>query len=378
MPATSLPGATGPVFGSRTTRWRRRAVGWLASRVLRAIDASLCPPGALPASGIHRILVCRPNHRLGNTVLLSPLLREIETRYPGAEIDILCTGPAAGVLFGPRFMVRAIIDLPCHMARHPWVGLARLRQVRRNRYDLAIDACPASYSGRLALGLSHARWKLGFPLSEPGPLRGYLEDCPIHVAKRSVHLLRVACADRGETGWPVLGVELESTELARGLQALAAVAGRPGETAGPVLGVFPNATGAKCYPAAWWTDFIAALHVRRPDIRIVNVLAEHGRSQLPGAQAAFYSRNLRKLAAVLAGMDGFVSADCGVMHLASAVGTPTLGLFMLPTREKYEPYGPRNRGLNASLERGGAAAAGAVADWLDRACPCRTAEIATA
>jgi len=34
-----------------------------------------------------RVLVCRPNGRLGNTLLLTPLLQELERVFPGAEID---------------------------------------------------------------------------------------------------------------------------------------------------------------------------------------------------------------------------------------------------------------------------------------------------
>jgi ADP-heptose:LPS heptosyltransferase len=364
------PGAPKIVFRSRTAEMRRRIVRFLTAWALRAVDAALCPPGALPAAGIHRILVCRPNHRLGNAILLSPLLQEIDARFPGAEIDIVSAGTAAATLLAPRFSVRSVLAFPSRTARHPWACLSLMRQLRRNRYDLAIDACPASYSGRLALGACRARYKIGFPLSgqEDDTLQGYLADCPPHMAKRGVHLLRTACAEARATSWPALRVELHPEELERGRRALAALAeGAGGRTGGPVIGIFSNATGIKRYPESWWADFINALRACRPDIRIVNVLAEHGRSQLPGAQAAFYSRNLRKLAAVLAGMDGFISADCGVMHLASAVETPTLGLFILPNQDKYGPYGPGNQAMDAKIEQGGATAAAAALDWIEHA-----------
>lgn len=348
---------------------RRRIVRFCTAGVLRAIDSALSPPGAVPKAGIHRILVCRPNHRLGNTILLSPLLQEIDACFPGAEIDIVSAGIAADTLLSPWFSVRSIMALPSRPVRHPWTCLALMRQLRRNRYELAIDACPASYSGRLMLGLCKARYKIGFPLSEASgsALQGYLADCPPHMAKRSVHLLRAARAGSPSTDWPSLRVELRLEELERGRRALAAVVenvgGRPD---GPVIGVFSNATGVKRYPETWWADFIDTLRARYPGIRVVNVLAEHGRSQLPGAQAGFYSRNLRKLAAVLAGMDGFISADCGIMHLAAAVGTPTLGLFILPNQDKYGPYGPGNLALDASVGQGGAAAACAAYDWIEQ------------
>lgn len=369
MSSSTPPGAPKIIFRSRSAEVRRRIVRFFTSGVLRAVDAALCPPGALPATGIHRILVCRPNHRLGNAILLSPLLREIDTRFPGAEIDIVSAGTAAATLLAPRFSVRSVLAFPTRTVRHPWTCVALMRQLRSNHYDLAIDACPASYSGRLALGACKARYKIGLPLSATpgGPLQGYLTDCPSHMAKRGVHLLRTACAQARSTDWPTLQVELRQEELERGRLALAAVVeSAGGKASGPVIGIFANATGIKRYPETWWADFIDTLHTRRPDIRFVDVLAEHGHSQLPGAQAAFYSRSLRKLASVLAGMDGFISADCGVMHLASAVGTPTLGLFVLPNQDKYGPYGPGNLAMTALSGQGGAAAADAASDWIDR------------
>lgn len=368
MPTTSSQAPTADTRRARIMRLRRRLVGFMSSMLLRSVDEGLCLPGTLPDQGIHRILVCRLNHRLGNTLLLSPLLREIEARYPGAEIDIMCSGHAAETVYGAHGMVGSIYALPSKAARHLWSLFAQVRRMRQNRYDLAIDACADSYSGRMAVGLSHATYKLGFPLSdEPGPLQGYLAACPPHMATRSVHLLRVAMGDDEAGDWPTLGIELDAEERARGRRTLAAIAGN--DTGGPVIGIFPNATGAKRYPETWWADFVTTLHALRPDIRVVNVLAEHGRSQLPGVKATFYSRNLRRMAAVFAAMDGFISGDCGVMHLACASGIPTLGLFIQHNLEKYQPYGPHNRGMYAPLELGGNAAAEASARWLGQACP---------
>ena len=36
---------------------------------------------------VKRILICRPNHRLGNLLLLSPLVQELESTLPNSEID---------------------------------------------------------------------------------------------------------------------------------------------------------------------------------------------------------------------------------------------------------------------------------------------------
>ena len=36
--------------------------------------------------------------------------------------------------------------------------------------------------------------------------------------------------------------------------------------------------------------------------------------------------------------DRFIGADSGIMHLASASQTPTVGLFSITNTNKYEPY----------------------------------------
>ena len=325
---------------------RRSVVSRLLARQQRRVDAQLCRPGQLPTQGIYRVLICRPNHRLGNTLLLSPLLRELETLYPGAEIDIVAAGDAAAALYSSRFQVRRIASLRRHAAKHPLHTVRQLKAMRAHTYDLAIDASMDSNSGRLLLGLAHARYKLGFANeAEPGnAMHAYAGNCPAHHGKRIVHLLRTAYADDCAGDWPTLNLDLSAEELRRGARALQQIIGELSlsRESTPVIGIFANATGSKCYPESWWNAFVTRLRARRPGLRIVNVLAQHGNSQLPQVPAGYFTSNLRHLGAVLANLDGFVSADCGVMHLGVAAGTPTLGLFTRDNMDKYAPFGGSN------------------------------------
>ncbi|MDE2464387.1 MAG: hypothetical protein KGO02_11825, partial [Alphaproteobacteria bacterium] len=91
-------------------------------------------------------------------------------------------------------------------------------------------------------------------------------------------------------------------------------------------------------------------------------LAEHGASQLSGSFASFYTRDVRKLAAVIASLDGFISADCGVMHVAAASGTPTYGLFSVTDEAKYAPYGRGSGGIDT--RNLSATEAAAAVGWL--------------
>jgi ADP-heptose:LPS heptosyltransferase len=356
--------------------WRRDAVARVLGRMFRKVGRGLCEPGGLPTVGIHRILVCRPNHRLGNSVLISPLIAEIETLYPGAEIDILGS-QAAACLYQNRFSVHEVFVLPQKIARHLWASARALRALRRCHYDLAIDACNGSQSGRIALALAQARYRLGFPDPRVNPESAWHALAwPRHLADRSVFLLRKAYAGTTAVDYPRLNLDLTSGEKEAAAKVLARVCGEAREQGRVTVAIFPNATGAKCYSEDWWQQFVQTLQSQCPQVQLVDMLAAHGRSQLDARLAPFYSRNLRRMAAMISCMDGFISADCGVMHLAAASGTPTLGLFSVTDPAKYAPSG----GANAALDTRGqdaVAVAMAAARWCTRLLPRQTIDEST-
>lgn len=321
-------------------------------------------PGDLPTTGIHRVLVCRPNHRLGNTILISPLIAEIEALYPGAQIDILGSS-ASESLYADRFRIHRVFVLPQRIARHLWTSFKALHALRRSRYDLAIDACQGSQSGRLVLALSQARYKLGFPDRRLRPDSAWHALAwPAHLAHRNVFLLRRAYAGTTRRDYPPLNLDLSPREKEEASRVLSALCANPPNQVVMRVAIFPNATGAKCYGREWWSRFVETFQSLCPQVRLIDLLAAHGESQLDVRLTPFYSQNLRRLAAMIACMDGFISADCGVMHLAAASGTPTLGLFSVTDPSKYAPYGNANSALDTRT-MDAVSTATAAAQWLD-------------
>jgi heptosyltransferase-3 len=72
---------------------------------------------------------------------------------------------------------------------------------------------------------------------------------------------------------------------------------------------------------------------------IVEILPVENVSQVDFAVPSFHSRDVREIAAVIANTDVFIGADSGIMHLASAVHTPVVGLFAVTDPAKYGPFG---------------------------------------
>src|ERR1035437_5400155 len=127
---------------------RRRITQHAMRMVFRKKEDLACIAARLPRTGIHRILVCRTVHTLGDSLTLTPLLQELSAIYPGPEIDIVGSCPAAREIYGAFFCVGKIIQLPAHALRYPLRTLGALQQMKRTHYDLVIDPDPQSQSGR--------------------------------------------------------------------------------------------------------------------------------------------------------------------------------------------------------------------------------------
>ncbi|HYW02298.1 MAG TPA: glycosyltransferase family 9 protein [Gammaproteobacteria bacterium] len=305
----------------------------------------------LPTTGIHRILVIRTSHSLGNTLLLTPLLQELETVYPGAEIDIASRSAVAAEIYGYYPGVRRILTVPSGRIRHLPDHLERLRQLRAVAYDLAIDSDPQSQSARLLLGVIRARYKLGYVSAKKSAGVTHGVPVPDHVRHKGmlpVHLLRAATCRFTEAGFPPPDIRLVPSEREWGRQRLQALvtgsdsAGRSG-----FVGVFANATGHKALPREWWDAFMACLEPLRERHRVVEILPASGRSMLGDRYPAYYSTDIRRLAGVLGALDQFICLDCGVMHLACAAGAPVRAIFTTSPAEEWGPYGPGMHAIEA-------------------------------
>lgn len=306
----------------------------------------------LPDTGIFRILVCRVTHSLGNTLLLTPLIEELAATYPGAEIDVVTRAQIADDVFGAHASVRRIYFLPAHAFGHPLTFIDTLRRLRRTRYDLVIDPCPRSRTGRSLLQLAKGRFKLGFSdarkrgsLTHAVPVPAF----PKRTAQRPVFLLRSALGRLPSSAFPLPSIELDARERAQGKAVLARLLAGSPDVSGKkgIIGVFANATGPKLLPEDWWRAFMKVFAERHADYSIIEIVPMFGRSLLGAAYPAYFSTDIRRLAGVLSGLSLFVSADCGVLHLACASGTPVAGIFCVTDPDEWGPYGPHDRIVQA-------------------------------
>lgn len=316
------------------------------------------PAGA----AVQRIVVIRPNHRLGNNVLLTPLLAALEREYPGASVDIVTGGHAAAEIFSGYRNVGAVLSFPAKSARHPLQSLGLLSRLLSSRYDLAVDPVTRSRGGRALLGLVRARQRVGFRWDHWWRDRGLThsvraENVSPHLAQCAVQLVQ-----RSPAPMPTLDLRLAAAEQERGLAEVRRVL--PNLLTGRLLvGVYATATAAKNYPAQWWQTVIAAIQQRFPAVEIVEFAPHDGQSRLGNRYPLLVCGRPREMCAVLSAVPVIITGDCGVMHLAVAARSQVIGLFKVTDPAKYAPYGNGSAAIIAQDDEA-AQAASQIGDLL--------------
>lgn len=295
---------------------------------------------------IKQILICRPNARLGNLLLITPLIKEVSAAFPEAKIDLFVKGGLMPVILKNYSQIGEIIILPKKPFSSLLTYLKVWLKIKHKKYDLAINVDKDSSSGRLAVELSKAAFKFyGDDLNE----NSLKADDYLHIAKYPVYNFRefLKSLSLKNTNEPIskTDLRLSDTELAQGRKILLDKFNNEKKT----IAIFTYATGEKCFSEFWWTDFYELLKTKyERDYNILEILPVENVSQIRFKSTSFYSKDIREIGAVLANTALFIGADSGIMHLASASHIPTVGLFCVTNLQKYEPYGYGSKGVDTN------------------------------
>lgn len=291
----------------------------------------------IDASKIKKILISRPNHRLGNMLLITPIVQEVARIFPDAKVDIFVKGTVANVIFINYDNVNAIISLPKKHFKQLGKYLSGWLKLKKAKYDLVINCIEYSSSGKLSTQFANGKHKYFGPIITADET--IVADLSGHAAKKIIFGLRTFLTKSGvdikETAVPTLNIKLSANELAAGKKALHQILKSEQKT----IALFTYATGNKCYSEVWWTDFYNALQKHFPDYLFIEILPVENISMLNFSIPSFYSKDVREIAGVIANTHLFIGADSGMMHLASASQAKTIGLFSVTDVNTYSPYG---------------------------------------
>jgi ADP-heptose:LPS heptosyltransferase len=319
---------------SAINRFRRHIMKAATSSIGRSSLLGNQEP--LDPATVKRVLISRPNHRLGNMLLITPLIQDVQRVFPNATVDFFVKGGVAPILFQGYERIGRFISLPRKHFKQLGLYLKGWLALRAYRYDLVINTVNYSSSGRLSTLFARSRRKL---FGDEGQER--LPEHPdwMHIAKTSVYRFRYALSVWGlpadDAPVPALNLKLTLAERNAGLERLNALVADPSQK---TICLYTFATGTKRYTAEWWLPFLASLKATFPSCNILEILPVEKVSSIGFSEPSLYSRDVREMAAVMSHAAVLITADCGIMHLASAAQTPIVALFSVTDPVIYGPY----------------------------------------
>src|SRR5215471_9200625 len=259
--------------------------------------------------------------RIGDAVLSTGLLSHLIGRYPMARLTI-AAGPVAAPLFEAVPQLEQIEVIEKQRWSAHWLPF--YAGVARQRWDLVVDLRGSALAWLLRAGERRVMAKgdaSEHRVRQLGRLFG-LDPPPSPRLWTAPHHERAAGA-LVSAGAPVLAIGPAANWRGKQWRAerFAELAQRLTAVEGPLAGAR--------------VAVMAASHERRQAEPLLAAIPRHRQVDLVGKV------DLNTAVAVLRRCAMFVGNDTGLMHMAAAAGTPTLGLFGPSPSEKYAPWGER-------------------------------------
>jgi heptosyltransferase-3 len=326
--------------GKRPLRYRIDRL--IRGTVMRAIgglvgENTTPAPGSRDAS-FKKILLVRANYRIGNAVLTLPALAAFRKHFPEAEIDYV--GSSLSRQLFENQPLNHHFEAPRRFPGVLWKYPHLIRQLRSNRYDLAVDvSCSQSGLGSFIVGLSGARiragcagkWDRVFNLRIPKLREGnkYLKLSEFLTALHLEPVDPVGVLQFSDTEKRVAQAKLDDTLGASG---------------GATVGVFVGARKlrGKQWPIENFVELISGL--RRSGYRVITFLGPEERDMAGSLKASIgpavpiiFEPSIRRFAALVSKLNLFVCCDSGPMHLACTVGARVVAIFQERDVDRWAP-----------------------------------------
>jgi lipopolysaccharide heptosyltransferase II len=287
---------------------------------------------------IKSILVIRPGG-IGDAVLLIPAIEAVRMKFPDARIDILCEKRNADI-----FILTKMVNKVYLYDR----GL-ELFKCLRNNYDVVIDTEQWHRLSAIVARMTGTPIRIGFDTNERQKLFTHRvfysqDDYEVVSFFRLLEPLGVN-PDRGCGNPPFIDIRGEGFSPPSALSR-----------EDRVVVVFP---GASVIERRWGGDRFGVVAKALSDMEYRILLlgssadkadADLIKKKAPDAIDLTGKTDLKQVTAVLGISNLLISADSGLLHIAYAVGTPTVSLFGSGIEKKWAPQGDRHIVLNKHLD----------------------------
>jgi heptosyltransferase-2 len=298
-----------------------------------------------------KILIRGPNW-VGDAVLAIPAMKAVREHFHEAEITVLVRPWVAGLFTAAPF-VDKVWSEPKPSSIGEWTRIPR--SIRDRAFDLAL-LFPNSFESALMMFLAGIPQRIGYATDARGwMLTNSIKpaDDPRHQIYYYMDLVKTLAA---ATTPPAIEIKATPQERADA-RALLRAEGIP--DAAPFLVLNPGAA----YGSAkrWHSDrFAGVAQTLSRELHLLIVLigseaersiSEQVRDRMTRSAVVLNGRtSLETLIGVLSESSLMITNDSGPMHIAAALGIPTVAVFGSTDERVTGPYGPRTRIVKQVVE----------------------------
>jgi len=309
-------------------------------------------------------ILIRATNWLGDAVMSLPAIRAVREAFPGAHVTVLARASVAD-LYSREGAIDGVI-------LHAGDRRRAAAELRRDGFDCAIllpnsfGAALTAWMARIPRRIGYRRDGRGWLLTEaiPPPEPG---EIPRHESFYYLELLRRAGIIHEFP--PCVDIRLDGSEAARaaGLDALRVASLPP-----PVVGVSPGAAygdAKRWLPERFAETAVLVARARGASVALFGAAAERPlceslagtiRAESIAVRNFAGETTLRQFIDLAAACRLFLTNDSGAMHIASALGVPTVTIFGATDDTTTGPTGAWARIVREQVE---------CSPCLLRACP---------
>ena len=273
-------------------------------------------------------------------VLLTPALRALKNAYPESNLSLLLRPRVADLMETHPYVDTCIVDTKNRGRYRALTGL--VRRIRGAAFDVAVVLHPASFRNALLPFLARVPIRVGTNVSGRGMLltASCEDDTSVHEVHRYLRVLRLLDID----GSPDF-LEFWHTDADREMIQDLLRAEGVSSTDRLIALNLGTTWRTKRWDIANFAEVIKQIARRSPDTSVVltgssaeTELAAALPTSLPAINLVGKT-SILQLGALLERCEICLTCDSGPMHIAAAVGTPTIALFGPTDPVRHKPYG---------------------------------------
>lgn len=291
---------------------------------------------------------------IGDTLIATPLIRELRENFPDARIDALVRWPGAKDLLERNPHVNQVLQKDL-MQCGKWEAVRFLWSLRDERYEISINAHPQSrIHYRIAAWLAGAPKRISHEYECSHLLDRFLitdslpQDYSRHSVENNFDILPMIGAEKKLASHAMeFFVEAADEQFAENFLAKNQLSGRK------ILGIHVGSGGTKNlrlkrWPLNNYVALVRRLNETRADISVLLLGGPEEAEDHPvvlaqakaGLTVEAKTKNLRQTAALMKRCAAFLSVDTLLMHIAAALKVPNQIAIEAPTLNVTNwPYG---------------------------------------